>query len=147
MLLAFTPVLFAQQPDSPKKNKMLKEGREFRMNFIVKEMDLSDAQKQKFMPLYQEMCQKRIECFKKAREVEKKIKKEGREPSDAEYKKIMEARDLAKSQVAEIEKEYNEKFSEFLSPKQLYKLKEAENDFTSRMEGMRQERKKEHKKK
>ena len=147
MLLAFIPAMMAHDDDSPKRNKMLKEGREFRLNYVVKEMDLSDAQKQKFVPLYTELCQKRIECFKKAREVEKKFKKNGKEPSDAEYMKIMEAKELAKSQVADIEKEYNEKFSEFLSPKQLYKLKEAENNFTARMEEMRHERKKEHRKK
>lgn len=147
LFAAFIPSMFAQGEETAKRNKMIKEGQEFRMNFVAKEMDLTDAQKQKFIPLYQEMCQKRIECFKEARKVEKKIKKESKEPSDEEYSLIMQAQNKAKEQAAAIEKEYNEKFAEFLSPKQIYKLKEAENAFTAKLEEMRHERKREHRKK
>ena len=39
----------------------------------------------------------------------------------------------AKEKGAEIEKNYNEKFGKFLTAKQLYKMKEAEDAFNQRM--------------
>ena len=43
----------------------------------------------------------------------------------------------AKAEDAAIEKSYDEKFSQFLSQKQIYKMKTAENEFRKKMQEMR----------
>lgn len=142
IFLTSIPVMIAKDDDEGKRGKMLQEVREFKMNYLAKEMELTEAQKEKFMPLYEEMTQKKDECFRHARELDRKLKKEGSEATEEDYQKATEAMHKANQDFAEIEKEYNEKFSEFLSQKQLYKMKEAEFSFRDRLEEMRHNRKK-----
>ena len=48
----------------------------------------------------------------------------------------------AKEKDAELSKKYDDKFSKFLSPKQLYKMKEAEESFRRKMQEMRRKKSK-----
>ena len=129
--------------DNGKKEKMFREMREFKMKYLAQEMDLSENQKQRFFELYDEMSKNRDVCFKNVRELEKKLRKEGKNASEEDYQQVTEALNKANIESAEIEKSYNEKFAEFLTQKQIYKLKEAEKNFRERLEEMRHNRKKE----
>ena len=142
MSLLFFPAMMAQENESMKRAQKFKEVREFKMKFLAKEMDLDDARKQEFFKLYEEMCRKRDEVYKPVVEQERKIKKEGEEATDEDYQKLNEARSKANAEVAEIEMAYNEKFAEFLSQKQIFKLREAEQNYRSRLEEMKHNRKK-----
>ena len=133
--------------DSEKRDQRIREMKEFKMKYLAKEMDLTDSQKQRFFELYDEMGQKLDACYKTPRDMERRLKKQGKEASEEDYQKVTEAFNQANVEGAEIEKTYNEKFVEFLSSKQIYKLKEAEKNFRERLEEMRHKRKKEHKKK
>ncbi|MCH5222670.1 MAG: hypothetical protein J1E82_01390 [Muribaculaceae bacterium] len=145
ILTGLMPSLFAQKEDDGKHEKMTKEFMEFKMNYLAKEMDLTDAQKQKFFPLYEEYTHQRRDCSKRVRDIEKKLKKEGKNASEAEYQNLLELQAKTKAELAEIDKVYDEKFAEFLSPKQLYKLKEGETAFRKKLDEMK--RNKDHKKK
>lgn len=136
------PSAFSKDEDGVKREKMFREVREFKMKYLAQEMDLTDEQKPRFFELYEEMCHKRDDCFKTAKELERKLKKGGKDASEEDYQKATEAMNQANAEAAEIEKNYNEKFSEFLSQKQIYKLKEAEHSFRSRLEEMKINRKK-----
>lgn len=116
---------------------MWKELQEFKIKFLAQEIDLKDDQKERFAELYNEMTQKRMDCFKETRSLEKKIKDLKDKASDEDYKAVSEAMDKARTQDAEIERQYDEKFSEFLTSKQLYKLKQAEGKFRDKMAEMR----------
>lgn len=116
---------------------MWKELQEFKIKFLAQEIDLKDDQKERFAELYNEMTQKRMDCFKETRSLEKKIKDLKDNASDEDYKAVSEAMDKARTQDAEIERQYDEKFSEFLTSKQLYKLKQAEGKFRDKMAEMR----------
>ena len=147
MIIVALPPLYAGDDDSAKKEKMFKEMREFKMKYLAKEIDLSDAQKQKFFELYDEMSNQRDACYREVRKMEKKLKKDGKDATEEDYQNVTAALNKANAAAAEIEKTYNDKFAEFLSPKQIYKLKEAEKTFREKLEEMRLNRKKEHKKK
>ena len=116
---------------------MWKELQEFKIKFLAQEIDLKDDQKDRFAELYNEMTQKRMGCFKEVRNLEKKIKDAKDNASDEDYKAVSEAMDKARQQDADIERQYDEKFGEFLTSKQLYKLKQAEGKFRDKMAEMR----------
>lgn len=127
--------------DAAKREKMLREVRDFKVKYLAQEMELTDDQKQKFIELYEEISEKKDACYRPAREMERNLKRE-EDASEADYQQVTEAMNKANAEFAEIEKIYNEKFSEFLSQKQIYKMKEAENSFRSKLEEMRQSKKK-----
>lgn len=142
LLIAGAVQGFAQDKGGQDRGKMIKEVQEFRMKYIAQEIDLKDDQKAKFFELYSDMSKKRRECFKKVRDLENKLKKSGDAASEVEYQQMMESLTKAKAEAAEIEKTYDEKFSDFLSQKQIYKMKEAEKEFNKRAESMVEDRKK-----
>ena len=106
------------------------------MKYLAQEMDLRDDQQQKFFDLYNEMSAKRFAAMREARRLEKKVKK-NKDATEDDYKTVTEAINKAKAEDASIEKEYDAKFSVFLSQKQIFKMKSAEESFRKKMEEMR----------
>ena len=146
LFISGSVMMFAHEDDSVKKEKMYREVLEFKMKYMAQEMQLSESQKEKFFDLYEEMSEEKRECYEGAIKLDRKIKHE-KNANDQEYQKVTEAFNKANQKWAEEEKEYNEKFAEFLTPKQMYKMKEAEQSFRSKLDEMRHNRKKEHSKK
>lgn len=148
-LLAFVFTVFSIQADNndgKSREQLFKEIQEFKIDFLSKEMGLNEAQKQKFSELYMEMTCKKHECMKNARKLEKRLKKI-ENPTEADYQAATEAMNKAKAEDAAIEKAYSEKMSTFLSQKQIFKMKEAEDKFRMKMEEMRRKRHNEKEKK
>lgn len=147
LMLLFVGVgmAFAHDKDSGKREKMFKEVQEFKMKYLAQEMDLSELQKKKFFEVYEEMTQAKQECYGPALKLKYKLKHE-KNASEEEYQKVTEAFNTANARWAEKEKNYDEKFSEFLTQKQIYKMKEGEVSFKAKLEEMKHNRKKDHKK-
>lgn len=138
--------LAQEQNNDAKRKKMFEEVQEFKMKYLAQEMNLSEEQKVKFFEIYSEFSKSREECFKDVRKLERKLKK-SEQPSEEEYQKLTDARNKANIEFAEIEKNYDEKFSEFLTSKQIYEMKEGEKNFRNKLEEMRRDKHKEHKRK
>lgn len=145
-LLSVTLGIYAQEEDPVKKEKMFKDVLEFKMKYLAQEMDLSEVQKKKFFELYEEMIQSKKECYHSAMKMDRKLKHD-KNASEEEYQHVTLAFDKANAEWSEIEKSYNEKFSEFLTQKQIYKMREAEKSYREKVGEMKQNRKREHKKK
>lgn len=135
--------LSAQEEDPVKREKMFREVQEFKMKYLAQEMDLSELQKKKFFEVYEEMMQSKRECFHDAVVMDRKLKEE-KHASEADYQNVRSAFNQANANWAEIENRYDAQFSEFLSQKQIYQMKEAENNFRARYEEMKHNRRKEH---
>lgn len=131
----FTAVC-AQERGGKSREQMMKELWDFKLKFLAQEMELQDDQKDRFFELYGEMSSRRRDCMMEAWKLEKKVKKD-KDASESDYEAAAEAMSKAKARDAEIEKEYDEKFSGFLSQKQIYKMKAAENEFRKKMQEMR----------
>lgn len=129
-----------------KREKMFREVQEFKMKYLAQEMELSEVQKVKFYELYEEEQASKKECYQEAVVMDRRLKKE-KDPSEENYQQVRSAFNMANMKWAEIEKQYDEKYSEFLSQKQIYKMKEAENSFRAKFEEMKHNRKREHHKK
>ena len=126
----------AQKHEGKKGENMMKELQEFKIKFIAQEIDLQDSQKAKFVELYNEMTTKRMDAMRDAWKMERDLKK-NKEATEADYQAVTDAMTKAKAEDASIEKNYDEKFATFLSQKQIFKMKEAENEFRKKMAEMR----------
>ena len=143
LVLVFTSVgiAFSHEENHEKRDKMFREVQEFKMKYLAQEMDLSEVQKKKFFELYEEMCKSKKECYHDAVEMDRKLKEE-KNPTDQEYQQVRNAFNESNTKWSDIEKQYDDKFSEFLTQKQMYKMKEAEQSFRTKLEEMKLNRKK-----
>lgn len=142
LMIGGAAMLPAQNEDPVKVEKRMKEVREFKMKYLAQEMELTEAQKKKFFELYNEMCDSKKDCYKEAIRLKHQIKND-KGATEADYQKVTDAMNKANSDWSVLEKQFDEKFGAFLSQKQIYKMKEAENTYRSKVESMKHNRKKE----
>lgn len=131
--ISFIPV-FAQQKKGHCPWK--KEFKEFKMKFMAQEMGLKEDQQQKFFELYGQMMGEKDKVMKEAFDMKRKVE-QMKNATDADYKEASEAIADAKIKDSQIEKKYDEKFSSFLSQKQIFKMKEAERKFREKLNRMK----------
>ncbi|MCH5224616.1 MAG: hypothetical protein J1D77_01405 [Muribaculaceae bacterium] len=146
LLIAGIGATFAQQDTISKRDKMFREVQEFKMKFLAQEMQLNESQKKQFYELYEEMSQSKKECYAEAVKMDHQLKHE-KDASEESYQQVTAAFAKANSEWAEKEKQFNEKFAEFLTQKQIYKMREAENSFKARIDQMKRTRNRDHHKK
>lgn len=139
----FSFSVFAQDEDPVKREKMMREVQEFKMKYLAQEMDLSELQKKEFFELYSEMSESKKECYHEAVKMDRQLKGD-KNASEEEYQQVRNAFNQANSNWAAIQQEYDAKFAQFLSEKQLYKMKEAESNFRQKLQEMKHKRKKDH---
>ena len=135
LALAVISPVAAQKRNGRNRNEMRKEMRDFHLKFLAQEIELKDEQQKAFFDTYSLMMDEREKIFRETRELEKKLK-DGNASQD-EYETVANAITAAKEKDAAIEKKYDEKFGRFLTPKQLYNLKEAETKWRLKMQEMR----------
>lgn len=132
--LLFSTSTLAESVDTLSKRKQwMNDLRDFKREFMIREVNLTHQQQEDFFPLYTAMEKEIYEINKKAREIEKKISNSTTSISDAEYQKTAEELLNVKMNEANIEAEYFHKFQKILSGKQLFLLKRAEMRFTRNM--------------
>ncbi|MDO4755528.1 MAG: hypothetical protein Q4A54_04225 [Parabacteroides sp.] len=127
LLVGFSFQSFAQ--DAKPKKAFNKEAYMAKRNaFITAEMGLTPEEAAAFIPLSTELHIKMYEagltCRKLAREL-----KHNEEATDADYLKAIDETIAADTKVAELEREYYQKFKKILPPQKLYKYKGAEIKF------------------
>lgn len=145
-LFFFLPKINAQSDNYVENrdiDKMRQEMRDFKLKYLAKEIDLKDDQKQEFIDLYDEFETKRAEIYKPVRKLERQIRKDGDNATEEDYKKLTNELNKANQENSKLETKFNEKFSKFLSQKQIYRLRDAENNFRVKLEIMHQSHKKE----
>lgn len=112
------------------RERWFKEMRQYKHEFIAKELDLTKEQQKKFFPLYDEMESSTRKLNRDTRAMERRVRDSGEKATDIEYEKAAEAMFELKAKEGAIEQSYLKKFKTVLTPRQLYKLKVAERKFT-----------------
>ncbi len=134
LLLMFTACVGNVQAQD-KKRQWTKEMLEYKHNYIIKETGMTQAQSEKFMPIYQAMEKEIFKVYRNAREQSKKVSATNIKVSDEEYFNAAKAMAEVKYKVGEIESRYFNQFAKILSKKQIFLLKKAELKFTKDMVG------------
>lgn len=117
----------APAPTHPKHfdiNKFKKE----KADFIIKELNLSDIETKTFIPLINELMDKRFEVNRMYRH-DVKILRSKKDKTNSDYSKIIEEGFKSREKQLELEKEYYQKFLNVISPQKIYEYQKAENKF------------------
>lgn len=133
ILVLFSSVSSFAQNNNVDKKKWLKEIQEYKHEFLIKELDLTKEQQEKFLPMYDEMDCKIRQVNDQARDYQRKVRQMKDNATELEYEKAAEAQFEVRSKEGEIEKAYFSKFKTVLTPKQLFRLKHAEWKFTKEL--------------
>ena len=106
-----------------------RESFEARQNaYITAQVGLTPEEAASFIPLCNELRKKKYEVGRDERRFAREIRSK-KNPTDADYTKVVNDNVNIKVQQAQLDKEYYEKFRKILSPEKLYKYQEAESQF------------------
>lgn len=136
----------AQKPSKHEKDVWMREMQQVKNDYISKQLDLSVEQRKKFMPLYNRMERDMRRVVDDTRKMARQVSQQGEEASELEYEKAAEAMFECKAKEGDVEVRYYKEFKKILTPKQLFKLKSAERDFTKKLMKEHRKAKKENKK-
>ncbi len=134
LAILLAPNAFAQEKKEDGKCKLMsrEQFEKRKMDYIVKETELTKEETEKFIPLLQRMNKKSHYYHDKVRQLFEKERK-GEVKTDAEYEKMV--RDMAKYMNAErdVETQYLDSFLQVISAKKYYKFKTCEFKFIHQM--------------
>ena len=126
-----TSYVYAQgRNNDANRREWFKEVRQYKHDFLTKELNLSEDQQDKFFSIYDAMEEEIYNAQHETRSLAWKIRKSESEISDLEYEKAAEAQFELKGKESQIEMKYFPQFKDVLSKKQLFLLKHAEQKFT-----------------
>lgn len=136
LLVTFLSIPCAVAQEKKDRAKMMEELQQFKLDYLAKEMQLSEKEKSEFVPLYKEYDRERRQAGSGAWRFERELKKK-HDASEADYKKLSELQQQARAKDNEIVKKYDAKFESILSAKQIYTMHQAEEKFFEKMKEMR----------
>lgn len=122
--LIFSATVFAQK-GAGHRQKWMKEMQQAKIEFMTKELDITEQQKARFAETMIAMEKELGKLRGETRSMEKSIKDKNN-ATDLEYEKAAEAMFEFKSREGAIEKKYYTIFKQFLTPQQLFKFYPAE---------------------
>lgn len=114
------------------RQKYLDEMRQYKREFLVKELNLSRDQQNQFFPVYDQMDSEINQIAEETRDLEAKVM-ENADATDTEVESAARTVFEQKKREGEVEMVYFDKFKEILTPKQLLNLKNAERKFTQQL--------------
>ena len=124
-LMAVSTFGFAQDKrDAFDKESSLSKRKEF----FTSELGLTPREVEQFIPLVEELEQKKFEANQRCRKLTREMKQKSN-PTESDYLYVIDECLKMGLREAELEKEYYEKFKKVLSPEKLYRYKEAEIKF------------------
>lgn len=133
ILCSMTAIAQKQMPSKEDRIRWMKEMRQYKAEYIAKDLNLTDEQKQKFVPLYEKLDAETSHLGFETRQLEYSVMHKGDKASDLEYEKAAEALFELKSKESAIELKYFDDFKSILTKQQLFKLKGAERKFTQEL--------------
>ena len=114
-------------------------------DFIIDNVQLTDAEAKAFIPLTNELMDKRFELNRAIRKETRELRKKTNK-TNADYERLLDASSMVKIKEAQLEQEYLQKFKKVLSAEKIYKYKQAEARYMKdivdqKIEGNRYKRK------
>jgi Spy/CpxP family protein refolding chaperone len=117
------------QPSDAERQRWMEEMRQYKRDFLSRELSLTAEQRDRFFPLYEQMDQALMKIDGSVRELERNLRRKGNGATDAECHRCADAAFSIESQQAKVLAKYYPKFKTILSPAQLAKLRPAERKF------------------
>lgn len=99
-----------------------------RADFVTKEAGLTQKEAAQFIPLMDELSEKRFELNRNVRAESRKLR-DNNNKADADYERLINIGLESGEKEALLNKEYYSKFRKILSAEKIYKSRKAEEDF------------------
>lgn len=132
ILLLFFSLCIVSQTFAQRKSFDIEAFKQKKAEFIIQRAGLTDAEAKTFIPLMNELMDKRFkinrEMRRNAREIRKKDNK-----TNADYEHVINEAAEVKLKEAQLDKEYLLKFKQILSAEKIYKYQQAEAEFMKQM--------------
>ncbi|MDR0743343.1 MAG: hypothetical protein LBF05_03175 [Tannerella sp.] len=96
--------------------------------YITEQIGLTATEASVFIPLDNELMQKKFEVGRECHRLERELKKKDGK-TEEEYKKLLKCREDVKAKRDKLDKEYLEKFKKVLSVEQIVKYQSADRAF------------------
>lgn len=123
----FVPETFAQ-----KRSFDIEAFKAKKAEFIIQKVGLTDAETKAFIPLANELLDKRFEINRDMRRNARDIRKKENK-TNADYERLINESTEVKLKEAQLDKEYLQKFKQVLSAEKIYKYQQAEAEFMKQM--------------
>lgn len=122
----------AQQKCNTNRQNRIEVFKQKKAEFLKKELQLTDAEFKSFIPLVNELMDKKYEVNRSSRQYMKTISYK-KVNSDTDYKTAINAMLNSQLQEAQLQKEYSQKFLEVLPAEKVYKYYQVEMKFMRNM--------------
>ncbi|HIY48665.1 MAG TPA: hypothetical protein H9834_02435 [Candidatus Barnesiella excrementavium] len=119
--------------DSQQRKAKFEQFCQFRRDYMQKQIGLTDQEAQQFFTLYEELEAKKWKIDKEARDFARRVARSKSPVSDTEYEKAAQALLEKDEKMAQLDREYYDKFKTFLSSEKLFKFKNAQMKFPRAM--------------
>ena len=131
VLLCFTLIIsvFASTATAQVRKMNMADYEKRKMEYIKKEAGLTDAEANRYFPLYNDLSKRKLELHLQHRNKVEKMKQSNKNMSNEEYRQLLENDVDVKLKEAELDKQYSEKLEKILSPEKLYRAQQAERKF------------------
>lgn len=135
-LLSFSQRIVAQQHKGPEESTQERKPfdreafMEKRNAYITEKMELTKEEADAFIPLENELMDKKFDLGRECHRLERELrKKEKEEKSEEEYNKLLKCKEEVKEKRDRLDKEYLEKFKKTLTAEQIIKYQAADKSF------------------
>jgi len=137
ILLALMPFIAeaknkSRSANDEERQRWISELRNYKHEYLAKELSLSQAEQDKFFPIYDEMDDELTRISSETRDLEQKALADGN-ATETELNAAAFAIFQQKKREGDVEAQYYEKFKEVLSAQKLIRLKNAERKFTQQL--------------
>lgn len=131
-LLAMAVTATAQRSDAERQQWMA-EMQQYKHDFLTRELELTDAQKDEFFTVYDKMDFEMREAEAQVRQLERLVRRKGDAATDEELGTATDAAFALPARQYDITMKYLPQLKTVLTPRQLFKLKGAERRFTQEL--------------
>ncbi|MCD6555868.1 MAG: hypothetical protein DRI94_05810 [Bacteroidetes bacterium] len=118
--------LFAQPGMNAQKRKEIKE---MQLKYIINKLQLTNKEKNEFVPIYKNFTAEREKFFTEKHKTMRNFKQNSLNMSDQDLLNLADKFVNIDLQLAQLDKQYNEKFKKVLPPIKIILLYQAENEF------------------
>lgn len=140
ILLLFVLMSSFSYLSAQKKSFDVEGFKQKKAEFIIKETGMTDAEAKAFIPLSNELMDKKFEINRESRTQARALRKKENK-TEADYATLIDEMADAKIKEAQLNKEYLQKFKKILSAQKIYKYQQAEAEFMKQMVDNRSNRK------
>ena len=132
IIIGITQFFASAQDKSEHRKKWMQEMNNAKIEFMNKELKITNEQKDQFNKLYKAYQEELHKIRRETRALEKNINSK-KDVTDLEYQKAAEAMFELDANVGNINKKYFEQFKKILTPQQLFNFQKAESHWTKHL--------------